>query len=512
MLPDKPGLPGAGWLALGPVLLALTLTGLTISVFESRKLHEPFAGETLPSFETTACNGFDLPDNRPVECGWLRVAQTRLPDGTPAPGTRVVIIPVAILKATDPSPKPDPVVFLDGGPGYGTLETMALNFTSTDWPQARPGGPAVKPYATPDRDWIFFDQRGTGDSMPSLGCNMTGGVFEDGLLETARLCDDWHRATGVDTTAYNGAAIARDLADLRQVLGYDAWNLVGVSYGTRTALVSARDAPAGLRAMVLDAVAPPGLKLVETDTVNMAGMVRKVLDACTADTGCNSAFPDLTRRFEDALTEWTTPEALAAWGGRTRMEDLSFFLGVTLYDPVGLESLPADLASILDGDRRVIEETNKGFDGAASGSIMGHYCSEIMPFETYDGMRRRAAADPIARALAAITEEKAFNDCEQWPTGPVRQIEALPVRSVVPALLMSAGIDPGTPASNAAFAARTLSRAQIVVAETATHGISFSNACGRSIMQAFLAAPDVPVDTRCLADEQTSIRFLLPEP
>jgi pimeloyl-ACP methyl ester carboxylesterase len=315
----------------------------------------------------------------------------------------------------------------------------------------------------------------------------------------------------VDFAAYNGAAIARDLADLRQVLGYDAWNLVGVSYGSRTALVTARDAPAGLRAMVLDGVTPPGLKLVETDPVHMAAMLRAVLNACAANQPCNAAWPDLTQRFEAALSEWTTPKALARRGARDRMEELSFFLGVTLYDPVGVANLPADLAAILDGDRSQIEATNERFDGAAAGSIMGHYCSEIMPFETYDGMQGRAAADPIAKALAAVTDREDFEGCDQWPTGPVRQIEARPVTSTVPALLMSAALDPGTPPSNAVFAARTLSRAQLVVSPTGTHGISFSTACGRSIMHAFLAAPGVPVDTRCLGDEQTGVQFVLPD-
>ncbi|MCU0882862.1 MAG: hypothetical protein MUF14_09370, partial [Hyphomonadaceae bacterium] len=131
------------WLALALVLMALAIASLTVMAFNAYKLDSPYDGETLPSFEVTRCGGFDLPEGRPVECGRLSVAQTRTAEGKPAPGTKVVTIPVAILKATDPSPQPDPVVFLDGGPGYGTLENLAQTFTGTDWPEVKPGEPPL---------------------------------------------------------------------------------------------------------------------------------------------------------------------------------------------------------------------------------------------------------------------------------------------------------------------------------------------------------------------------------
>jgi pimeloyl-ACP methyl ester carboxylesterase len=49
---------------------------------------------------------------------------------------------------------------------------------------------------------------------------------------------------GFDLTAYSAAQMAGDIGDLMTVLPYDQWNLFGVSYGTRVALVTMRR-PAG---------------------------------------------------------------------------------------------------------------------------------------------------------------------------------------------------------------------------------------------------------------------------
>ena len=55
------------------------------------------------------------------------------------------------------NPKPDPVVFLQGGPGANTLGFMGnLLFLFKD--------------IRLDRDLIMFDQRGTGYSEPTLNC------------------------------------------------------------------------------------------------------------------------------------------------------------------------------------------------------------------------------------------------------------------------------------------------------------------------------------------------------
>ena len=64
----------------------------------------------------------------------------------------------------------------------------------------------------------------------------------------------WSRK-GSTSARYTSAESAADLVDLRAALGYDAWNLYGVSYGSRLAMTMMRDHPEGLRSVILDGAA-----------------------------------------------------------------------------------------------------------------------------------------------------------------------------------------------------------------------------------------------------------------
>ncbi len=90
----------------------------------------------------------DLGSN--YSCGYLTVRENRS-----VPGGRTIRILVARVKAATATPKPDPIVFLAGGPGgAGTLSA----------PGVVAGG------MNADRDVIFVNQRGTLHSDPHLSC------------------------------------------------------------------------------------------------------------------------------------------------------------------------------------------------------------------------------------------------------------------------------------------------------------------------------------------------------
>ena len=67
-------------------------------------------------------------------------------------------------------------------------------------------------------------------------------------------CRERLEAEGLDLSAYNSVTSAQDLDNLGRTLGYEQWNLCGVSYGTRLALTAARDTPRGIRSMLLDSM------------------------------------------------------------------------------------------------------------------------------------------------------------------------------------------------------------------------------------------------------------------
>ncbi|MDQ3694720.1 MAG: alpha/beta hydrolase, partial [Chloroflexota bacterium] len=118
------------------------------------------------------------------------------------------------------------------------------------------------------------------------------------VAETMARCAQDLLAAGVDLRQYNSVASAADLVALMGALGYDTYNLYGISYGTRLALVTMREYPrSGIRGVVLDSTYPPGLEGFEQYPVEPHEVVIQLFADCFLDPVCNDAYPDLTARF-----------------------------------------------------------------------------------------------------------------------------------------------------------------------------------------------------------------------
>ena len=205
----------------------------------------------VPRLESTPCSSFDLHDEN-AECGFLIV-----PENRDDPESRTLRLAVAILKSRSAEPQPDPVIYLHGGPGGSAIADASgwLDHPLRD-----------------DRDFILLDQRVTGFSEPELCPELSKDDMtvmardlsaEEATAERLALslaCRDELLSEGVDLASYNSDASSADLSDLRRVLGYDSWNVYGISYGTKLALTTMRNAPEGIRSVVLDSAYPPGVQ------------------------------------------------------------------------------------------------------------------------------------------------------------------------------------------------------------------------------------------------------------
>src|SRR5215831_13976522 len=106
----------------------------------------------ISHFEPAPC-AFTLPfgQSANISCGKLTV-----PENHAQLNGRTIKIFVAILKATGAKPAPDPMVFLDGGPGANTTPLLIQAFI-----------PAFTEPVQDKRDILLIDLRGTGLSEPS---------------------------------------------------------------------------------------------------------------------------------------------------------------------------------------------------------------------------------------------------------------------------------------------------------------------------------------------------------
>ncbi len=313
-----------------------SLTALLAFVLLSVAMFTPaIAQDYTPIFEEAACP-FELAIEGEQEgvtysCGYLIVPEDRFnPDGTQAR------LAVAIIRSTNPAAPPDPVIYLEGGPGGSALSAVDFWFQSG---------------LRADRDIILIDQRGTGYSTPSLNCP----EYEEDVEDPVTACRQRLLAEGVNIAAYTSAANADDIADLARALNLETYNLFGVSYGTRLALTVLRDHPERVRSVIIDAVYPPHVNSLNEQSALAYNTFETLFADCAVDAECAAAFPNLRQRFydlvarlnanPDIVTDPETGEELEISG-----DALVSNLFDMLYDTSILAYLPATIDAWTRGD------------------------------------------------------------------------------------------------------------------------------------------------------------------
>ncbi|MBK9968826.1 MAG: alpha/beta fold hydrolase [Holophagales bacterium] len=253
---------------------------------------------SAPRFAPAACP-IEVASDERIDCGVLLV-----PENREKPGSRTIRLPVMIFRSRSSHPAPDPLLFLGGGPGA----------TSVARRRSGKGLPFLD-----ERDFIVLEQRGTRHAEPALrvpGINaltaeiaagrVHGDAARTAFVDAAAGCRKALVASGADLDGYTSAASADDVEDLRKALGYEKWNLFGISYGTRLALTVLRRHPAGVRAVVLDSVLPPEASFDEGASQHLLRALGVVFDGCAVDRECSTAIPDLR---SDSLASWRPPIA-----------------------------------------------------------------------------------------------------------------------------------------------------------------------------------------------------------
>ena len=457
----------------------------------------PSPSTTVPRFERAACPVDVAPGER-IDCGVLTVPETR---GKPA--SRTIRLPVMIFRSRDAAPAPDPVLFVPGGPGGSAVAGR----------KSARGNILLEA-----RDFIVLEPRGARHAQPALECPATnalkgeiaagrlrGDAERAELARSARTCREALTASGVDLDGYRTEALADDIEDLRTSLGYDKWNLLGLSYGTRVVLTVLRRHPGGVRSVVLDSVLPPDVNFDEVAASNLLRVLNLVFDGCAIDRECGAAYPDLRRAFADLIARADrTPLSLRLdvgdSGGRPveiRGAEVVSAVYAALHNPQLIPLLPRIISSTAAGHDEELASLVKGNQGPSSmtwGLRYSVWCADAAPFEHAD---RIAAQISPAMGLAGIDEGTAPPDlCRAWNVTPAPASEHTAVKSDVPALILAGEFDPDTPPDWGRHLLESMPNAVYVELRGRSHGAGFSP-CGGEITMAFLRAPQSPLPVDC---------------
>jgi pimeloyl-ACP methyl ester carboxylesterase len=417
-----------------------------------------------------------------AECGELTVPEDRA-----LPGGRQIRLFVARVPAISRQHRPDPLFLLAGGPGLGA---------SDFYPNV--AGAFARIHR--DRDIILVDQRGTGRSNPLFDDNA---LWEAGEAEVARAMANCQQQLSQrnDLRQFTTSVAVADLEAVRQALGYAQVNLYGSSYGTRVAQHYARRYPQQTRALILDGIVPPQRALGPATPLDAQQALRQILARCRADTRCHARFGDPQQDYQGLQEQLLKkPVAVTLPDPRSGKPTTLQFSHAAFATALRLASYSAEQAALLPLSLHLAYREGNFLPLASQflmatttyGELLSYgmhnsvVCAEDVPFF---GDGYRPALEGTFLGTAQV--DALLGLCKAWPRGPVDADLHAPLRSEVPALLLSGTADPVTPARDGALAAQGFRYALHLQVTDQGHG-QLGMPCMDRVMADFLARAEQP--------------------
>jgi len=433
-------------------------------------LHRPGASVTQPALKPKTlgtipfepCRTSD--GNTDALCAKYEVYENRS-----SHNGRKIALNIMVLPTLSDKPAADPWFALAGGPGQSAVDAFPLAGFTTKIRQ--------------QRDVVLVDQRGTGASNP-LPCEFRDPKIAQEIIgeaivpEKVRACRA-ELGKKADLTQYTTSIFADDLDQVRQAMGYDKINIFGGSYGTRAALVYLRMHGDHVRTITLEAVAPPEYRIPVAFSQTTQHSVDQLIARCAADASCHKDFPDLKKEFQAIVDKLDkSPAHFDVQNGSAGTQPVVLTRGMfvaslrpQLYIPDIVSEFPYMIHRASQDDWSIYAASvllirnaiDKQIDRGMSLSVI---CAEDIPGTT-EAMIRRETKNTYLGDFQVRMYQKA---CNEWVRGAIPEDFHAPIRSGVPALLISGALDPATPPEASAQTAKELSNSRVVVVKEGTHG------------------------------------------
>ena len=425
-----------------------------------------------------------------AQCGTLSV-----PEDPAAPDGRRIDLAIAWVQADDEGElASDPVFMLAGGPGQSARQT---------YPQVAPAFREVLDH----RNVILVDQRGTGGSNP-LHCDFGDEAIDADSAGEMRALTERCRDTlskRADLRFYTTTDAVRDLEAVREALGVEQVNLVGISYGTRVAQQYAMQHPRRTRSLVLDSVVPNELILGNDFAANLERALDLQFAQCAKDKACTSKLGDprgqldalmATLRAAPPLVRYRDAATGESREERLEPEAVAGLMRMYAYMPMASALLPLQLHEAAQGRydglmalTRMLGESIG--DQMAMGMQLSVVCSEDAA-----GFR----ADPAAEGtlLGNLFAEMIGAQCAAWPKGAMPEGFHAPLSGDVPVLVLEGEFDPVTPPRYGEQVVANLPNGRLLVLKGQGHNV-IGAGCMPKLFGQFIASTDArALDAKCL--------------
>jgi pimeloyl-ACP methyl ester carboxylesterase len=471
-----------------------------------------------------------------IECGLLQV-----PENREDPGSRYIELHFVKLNSTwddeeeeddeedsglEPGKRDDPVIYLTGGPG-AVAEGYVERFKDH----------GIRKH----RDLYILEQRGIANSgdfcttyysrSPEISNVESLVKSNEASLTLSETCARNAMAAGVDYTAYSTIENARDVRALRIALGFDQWNVWGISYGTLLGQAYIKEDPQGILAVALDAIVPLDTRAdpISWRVVNWYDRdLRKLDELCEDDGACARDFPDLGERVRD-MARATMDNSIEVevkdvenypTGKAWFHSDIATWLPFTLfYEQSNYPALPA----IIYAWAGLVERRDEtAFKAIAAGAAQGFFGGSQGMYDAImcnDGYREAAIASDAADRAEFPILTNSFNVagsaearaqlCIDVGASPRPRSDFAPVQTEIPTLLIEGDMDPITPPPLAHAIAPGFANGTYVEFPYAGHGPSRSVECGGDLLNKFYDDPTAEPDLSCV-DEMEVPEFIGP--
>lgn len=448
-----------------------------------------------------------------ISCGVITV-----PENRERAGTRLIqlhYVRIAPTGEDEAEHREDPVIYLTGGPGVGVDAYVGR---LKDHPIAQ------------TRALYILEQRGIGASTsfcPQFntidpGLNAARDLDEMMIASAERnaLCFREAAEQGIDLTGYNTVENARDVRALREALGYEQWNVWGISYGSHLGQMLLTQDPDGVRALVLDAIVPNDLAGLFDLSQIFDTLVANFTGDCSGARACRDLEARLFAAMESlrdnpvilpAADIETTPGG-EVWLPPALLAYIPFSLA---YDEPTYPFIPAVMSNLADAltqrDPVVLEGLAvalSGGMGPGGGFSMSPGMSAAVQCNDGYVQGELAAAEASAGSrwhglvVSIPGSQRAVQVCEEAGLSPRPRDQYALVQSDVPTLIVNGAWDPITPPSLAVYIHEAMPGTRYVEAPYAGHGPTRSMPeCGAQVMRDFFDSRELAgLDVSCLEE------------
>jgi len=427
-----------------------------------------------------------------ARCGMLE-----RPENPADPTSTMLELFVAVVPALNLEPAADPLVPIAGGPGQASTEFYAGTASAFE---------AVRR----SRDIVLIDQRGTGQSAP-MKCDSDEDIIEGHFSreDTIAHTETCLNSLPYDPRFFTTSVAVEDLEALRIALGYEQFNLYGISYGTRVAQHFLRRYPESTRTVVLDGVVAPQIALGPAIATGAQNTLDSIFDRCAENQQCNDRFPDIRNDFaqlkiglaeEPAVVMMANPVT----GGQEEIlfsdVEMAGALRLLSYHPSSVALMPLLIDEAVNGNyaplaAQFMMVAESLADSMNIGMHNAVVCTEDAPYFASESITRDALD---ATYIGPVQLDALEAICSVWPKGVMDDEFKVAVASDIPVLLLSGEADPITPPAYAELAAVDLGNALLLTGKNQGHGQA-PRGCVSKIIGDFVETASIEdLETTCM--------------